>query len=173
MHDGEQNGETRRRKSRPQPTAYDKAVELLARRQQSVAELRRKLIQRKYSRSEIDEALTRLEEHNYLNDELTASMWADQLSRQMNVGRRRAVEKLLTHGVPLELAQREVARVWDDELEREHASRTLEKLLQSSSTPSHGPQRNAKLYRSLVSRGFDPEIVRALLDALHRDEGEI
>lgn len=169
--DGKKTG--RRKQRRETPSAYDKAVDLLARKQHTAAGLRRKLRQRGYERGEVDKALARLNELGYLNDEMTASIWAEQLSRQVNIGRRRAVEKLIVHGVPVELAKREVENIWDDELEREHASRTLEKLLQSSSTPSQGPQRNAKLYRSLVSRGFDPDVVRGLLEALRSNEGEM
>jgi regulatory protein len=163
---------SKRKTGRPKPTAYDKAVDLLARRQQTVAELSRKLRQRGYDGGEVEEALDRLIELNYLDDERTAADWAEEMARSGGRGRRRAVEKMIQRGIPYDVAKAQLDAVWDDELEREHARRALQKLLRSSSIPSHGPRRNAKLYRSLVNRGFAPEIVRELLDTHRQQEDQ-
>ena len=50
-------------------TIFEVAVGLLARREHSEMELARKLMQRKYSQSEIDEVLEKVKSCNYLDDE--------------------------------------------------------------------------------------------------------
>jgi len=153
-------------------SAFDKAVDLLARRQQTTAELRRKLRQRGYADVEIEETLLRLADLRYVDDDKTAKDWASDMAARGGRGRRRAVEKLISRGIAPEVANREVAQVWDDSIEREHASRALRKLMRSSRNPSQTHLRNAKLYRSLVSRGFDPEIVRGLIAALPEEQDD-
>lgn len=153
-------------------SAFDKAVDLLSRRQQTEAELRRKLRQRGYENGEIGEAIARLVELKYVDDDRTAGEWAAELAGRGGMGRRRAAEKLIARGIEPALVRGKIDAVWDDELEREHASRALQKLLRSSRFPSHGPRRNAKLWRALASRGFNPGIIRILLEELERNSGE-
>src|SRR6185437_7480767 len=59
---------------KPGPSAYDKALGLLARREQSKRELRRKLDQGGYASGESDAALARLGEQHYQDDERFAGM---------------------------------------------------------------------------------------------------
>ena len=49
-------------------SALQKATELLARQEQSLTILRRKLIQRGYDVAEVDDALAKLTRYNYLDD---------------------------------------------------------------------------------------------------------
>ena len=59
---------------KPVPSAYDKALGLLARREQSRRELRRKLDQRGYAGEETTAALDRLGEQHYQDDERFAGL---------------------------------------------------------------------------------------------------
>lgn len=52
----------------PRASAYQKALALLARREHSVRELTFKLLHKDYPQHEVDEALLKLQQANYLNE---------------------------------------------------------------------------------------------------------
>lgn len=80
------------------PSAYDKALGLLARREQSKRELRRKLGQGGYATDEADEAVVRLSEQHYQDDERFAGMLLRNRAAQ-GYGPARIRMELKTHGL--------------------------------------------------------------------------
>nr|MBO6295723.1 RecX family transcriptional regulator [Schwartzia sp. (in: firmicutes)] len=85
-------------KQKPKPTALGKAVELLARQEQSSARLKEKLRQRDYGTEAIDAAIARLEERHYLNDEESCARQSQQLYEESGMSVRQIEQKLLTRG---------------------------------------------------------------------------
>lgn len=84
--------------SKPKPSAYNKALGLLARREHSARELKRKLDQGGYAREEAGEALSRLEEQHYQDDDRFAGvMLRNRVSQGYGPARIRA--ELRSHGV--------------------------------------------------------------------------
>lgn len=153
-------------KKGPRGSAYERAVKLLARRQQSVSELRRKLRERGFEARDIEEAMARLEELNYTDDERAAFDWAEELARRGGMGRRKAETKLVQRGIDPELARRALGAAWDGGLERDHARRVLGKLLRSDPGLPKTAKGRAKLGRSLASRGFEGEVIGDILRRL-------
>lgn len=83
---------------KPRSSAYDKALGLLARREQSKRELRRKLDQGGYASEESDAALARLGEQRYQDDERFAAMLLRNRASQ-GYGPARIRMELKTHGL--------------------------------------------------------------------------
>lgn len=91
----------RERAKREQPTAWSKAVALLARREHSARELRRKLTERGYSADEADDALQRLADDGYQDDGRFAEMLVrTRISSGQGPARIRA--ELATHDIDAE-----------------------------------------------------------------------
>ncbi|MBS1262060.1 MAG: Regulatory protein RecX [Calditrichaeota bacterium] len=157
-------------KPRANLSAYDRALRLLARRDHSTAELRRKLAQRDHPPGEIDGALARLRELNYVDDERTAATWAEQEARRGGQGRAKALARMIEHGLPSALASAALAVAWDDELEREHARAVVARWVDANGRPETAKQR-ARLARHLAVRGFEHELIGELLAGLGTESG--
>ncbi len=76
-----------------QASAYSAAVRLLGMREHSRSELRQKLATRGYESGEIEEALDRLTEQDYLNDSRFAQMVFRQYSDLGRAGAQRQMER--------------------------------------------------------------------------------
>lgn len=83
---------------KPSASAYDKALALLARREQSRLELQRKLAQRGYAADESAAALDRLGAQHYQDDTRFAEMLVRQRVAQ-GYGPQRIRMELRTHGL--------------------------------------------------------------------------
>lgn len=145
------------------PSALERAVRLLASRRLTTAELRRKLKQRGYEEPEIDDAVAKMEEYRYLDDELAARDWASELARIGSIGKRRAEQKLVRRGIQPESAHEELEKVWDESLEKEHVRHLVSKKLRSNSDLLANRQGKAKLFRFLMNKGFSSDIIREVM----------
>ena len=111
---------------KPQRTAYDKALGLLARREHSGRELSRKLGQGGYDRQDTAEAIGRLGEQGYQDDDRFASMLVrNRASHGYGPARIRA--ELRNHGIGEAVARRllDEAEVDWQELGRRHPASPL------------------------------------------------
>ena len=90
------------------------AVDLLARREHSEAELRRKLRRKGFHRGACDHALTVMADRGYQSDRRFAQAWLRQRMRGKGVSRRAALAALADKGVARELAQ-EVVSAYESE----------------------------------------------------------
>ena len=82
------------------PSAYQRALRRLARRDHSEAELRRALATRGHSEEEIEEALARLRAQRYIDDETFAERFARSRLSHYGQGRARIRQGLRQRGVP-------------------------------------------------------------------------
>ncbi len=78
--------------------AFNKAVDLLSRRDHSRFELVTKLKQKGYTDG-IDEALDKLEMYGYLDDRKFAEVYSGELVRIKHFGKRRVVQELFKKGI--------------------------------------------------------------------------
>jgi regulatory protein len=132
-----------------------RALRLLARREHSRAELRRKLASRAESAEALDALLADLESRKQLSEERFAEERARWLSRKYGAARIR--QDLKARGVRSELVERVSS---DGELDRARA--ILDRKYRVSATTR---EEKAKRMRFLQSRGFSSEIIFALLSA--------
>ena len=150
--------------SRPRPTAYDKAGELLARRPYFRAELAARLARAGYEEDEIAGALARLARVGYLDDEALAAAEAERLRERKGLGRARIAADLSRRGAPRSIAAEVATESPDDELTRarDEAARW--------SAKTRNPQ-PATLARYLERKGFSARSIVAVLEDL--GEGEV
>ena len=148
---------------KPPRSALSYALTLLGRRDYSVWELVRKLEGKGYQRDEIDEAVTRLKEWNYLDDERYLRRQIEKYragKKSRTYIRRRLclaglepqlVEEGLTHFYPPE-EEEEIVRFWWD------------KYFASEIRSPQEKKEVIKWARRLSAAGFPVEEIRPYLD---------
>ena len=154
----------RRRRS-----TYDRALDLLALRSRSVAELRRKLIQKGEPAADVDEAIARLLDQRLLDD----AEFARQFARSKVVGagasRRRISAELARKGVARAVAEQAIDELGETEGIDLSAAihRVAEKKWRSLSKLDSDTARR-RLYAFLARRGFNPDEIRAAMTEVCR-----
>jgi len=154
----------RRAAATPPPTAYQRALRRLARRDHSAAELRRALLDRGHGKEEIEAALDRLRRERYVDDAGFAERFARSRMAHQGHGRLRIRQDLRLRGVDRRTTEAGIAGAL---LEVD------EEALVDSSPADTGaargrrvPRRLPRLWAFLVRRGFAPGLVRERLSAL-------
>ncbi len=137
-------------------TALIYATDLLARQDYSETRLRQKLALRKYSESEIDEAVEKLKKYNYLNDE-TACAYQFELMYQSNkYSVQQICAKLFKFGFETQLIEKCKPKDYE-----EHDERVA--ILMLCSKFKTLPE-NKKLWQFLSTKGFDYSTISAAVD---------
>ncbi|HET7267901.1 MAG TPA: regulatory protein RecX [Oleiagrimonas sp.] len=146
----------------PRRSAYDKALALLARREQSRHELHAKLARDGYDNDEIDDALARLGEAHYQDDARFAEMLVRSRTRQ-GYGPMRLRAELKSHGIDGELigtvldeadAETDWTALAADQLQRRYGSK-----------PANEYTERVRRMQFLQRRGFDGGTARAAVGA--------
>jgi len=146
------------RKQQQAATAYAAALRLLARREHSRRELKSKLQLRAHEPQQIEEALDRLCEQNYLSDQRFAAAYVDERVAK-GFGAARIEAELRERGIDGELiaaALTPFAESWDGLL----AEAQQRKF---GSEPPIDRREWLKRARFLQARGFRPDSIRRLL----------
>lgn len=113
-------------------TCYDKALYYLGVREYSRRELQEKL-REKYKRAEIDAALDRLQEENYLSDERFAEVYLRSRLKKSPEGKGLLAQRLMMKGLMAEDAKAAVEKYFDDNSEEisriyeDYSNRVIEK----------------------------------------------
>lgn len=154
-------------KQKPKPTALEKAVELLARQEQSSTRLREKLRQRDYEAEEIDAAIARLEDRHYLNDEESCARQYQKLYEESGMSVRQIEQKLLTRGFPSSLVRASAPK---DEGREE---RELNAALRSLRSRFRAAAFRAKMKQFLYRRGFSYGICDSATSAFLEENPEL
>lgn len=145
---------------RPKPSAYDKALGLLARREQSRRELKRKLGQGGYEPDEADAALDRLGEQRYQDDERFAGMLVRNRAGQ-GYGPVRIRMELKTHGVDDATARQLLE---DAEVDWQASAAAQLRKRYGGKAPADFAERT-KRAQFLLRRGFSAATVRSVTHA--------
>jgi regulatory protein len=145
------------RKSQPD-SARARALDLLARREHSVAELRAKLTARELDPHEIDAALARLAEQGLVSDERYVEAFVSA-HRRRGHGPNRIRAELRQKGVPGELIDRHLAASLTEWTE---LARQVRVKRFGPAPPKEFAER-ARQTRFLEMRGFPGDAIRAAL----------
>ena len=140
-------------------SAYDAALRLLSYRPRSEREMRIRLARRGIGLRLIDDAVRRLKERGYLDDEAFARFWTETREATSPRGRRLIVQELRAQGVDAETAATATAPVSDEEAAYRAASRRLNAF--------SGLDRDTfrrRLGGFLVRRGFSYDVARRTTD---------
>ncbi|HEX2642156.1 MAG TPA: RecX family transcriptional regulator [Thermoanaerobaculia bacterium] len=146
------------------PTAYAKAVQLLAGRAHFRAELATKLARRGYPAEEIEAALDRLTREGYLDDRETAMEFTAARLAKGGEGRLRLRAEMARRGVDSAAAEAAVAALApEDDLPaaREVAARWASRRTRAGSPLSQADR--ASLARHLERKGFSRRAIVAVL----------
>lgn len=151
------------RSGRNEPAAPDtpqelkaRALQALARREHSRAELARKLAPHAASRESLEALLDELVQRKQLSDERYAEQRAHVLSRKYGAARIRL--ELRAKGVAPDTVETIAALARADELERARAI-----LRKRYAAPPATREERARRMRFLQQRGFTGEVIRAAL----------
>lgn len=124
-----------------------KAVEYLARCEQSRFGLTQKLVQKQYDRKYIDMALTFLESKNYLSDERFCTAWLHSRSINHFEGRTKLKNELLKRGIDREVCRTAVENFFKEHSEEEICLNAYKKFV------NHGKTED-KLISAMLNAGF-------------------
>jgi regulatory protein len=153
--------------------AYDRALGILAARDRSSVELRRRLVQKGIEAPHAEAAVARLVERGVVDD----AKYARAVVRSKAVGggasRRRVSQELAKRGVERTVADEAVAEVWREEEvdQREAAERLARKRLSSVAQLDPLSQRR-RLYAFLARRGYDADEIRHAIDTVLGEGGD-
>jgi len=142
--------------------AYTAALRMLARRELSETQVRNRLARRGYDHSQIDTGVVRLLHEGAIDDRRTAVACARTETRLKNRGRTRVLRQVESLGISREVAREAVGEVFADLDEAVLLQRALERRLPAGA-PLDGRAGFRRLYRQLVTQGFDAEQVAAVL----------
>jgi regulatory protein len=154
------------RRVAPRPI-YDQALRLLEFRARSVAELRRKLLQKGGDPGEIDQVIARLRDQRLLDDVDFAREFARTRIVGAGSSRHRIVQELRRKGVASSIADEAVAGL--EEREGIDPSATVHRVAQKKWASMSGLEdftRRRRLYAFLARRGFNPDEIKAAMGRL-------
>ncbi|MBR1646435.1 MAG: regulatory protein RecX [Selenomonadaceae bacterium] len=140
-------------------TALMKATELLAYREHSEAELKRKLLARKYDSAEVDATIDKLKQHNYLDDAELCRQQFENFYAEGKLSVRQIVAKLIQRGFDKDFIE-QLIPADSDEHELQAATLALTKKFKTVDDKNF----RAKAWQFLSGRGFDSEIIFATLE---------
>ncbi len=146
-------------------SCYQKALQILARRDHSCAELMRKLRSRGFGIPEIEPVIRECRRLGYLSDSRFAEVYASQLQRK-GYGIYTINHKLFAKGIPQAVIQDILTPHGTDDAQLKLCRRVLAKKMKPFAAEKPSRAQAAKLYRYLLNRGFSGHIVRQAIDEI-------
>ena len=144
-------------------SALAKATDLLANQEQSSAVLKQKLLARKYDIVEVDNAIAKLKQYNYLDDTEACRRQFENFYAEGKLSVRQIVAKLIQRGFDKEFIEQLIPDDFD-----EHDFATALRSLEKKFTRDKFDRNKA--WQFLANRGFDSEIIsRALEEVFSAD----
>ena len=159
--------------SSPRPsrlgTTYSRSLDMLARAPRSARDLRRRLLLKGESESDVDAAVERLVAAGLLDDAAYARAFVRSKISSQGFSRRRLQQELAKRGVAREISEAAIAEVLhdDDVDEGANIERVARKKLRTLRGLDEETQRR-RLYAYLARRGYDVDGVRAVVANLKR-----
>jgi regulatory protein len=146
---------------------YDRALNMLALRARSSAELARSLVQKGEPKELVDAAVRRLHEHGLLDDAAFAQAFTRAKVLGAQQSKRRVQQELARKGVAREVTDAAIATVFEEEQvdQREVVEQAARKKLRSLKKAEPAVRRR-RLYAFLARRGYDGEDIRRAMEAV-------
>ncbi|HEY2852868.1 MAG TPA: regulatory protein RecX [Gemmatimonadaceae bacterium] len=148
-------------------TTYDRALNMIAMRARSAAELRRLLLRKGEPAEYVEIAVERLQRAGFLDDASFARQFARAKALGSGLSRRRLQQELARRGVARDIADSAIAEVFSEEHidEGDTLERVARKKLKSLSRLDTQVQRR-RLYSFLARRGYDSDDIARTLRAV-------
>jgi regulatory protein len=146
---------------------YDRALNMLALRARSSAELARSLVQKGEPKELVDAAVSRLHEQGLLDDAAFAQSFTRAKVLGAQLSKRRVQQELARKGVAREVTDAAIATVFEEEQvdQREVVEQAARKKLRSLKKAEPAVRRR-RLYAFLARRGYDGEDIRRAMEAV-------
>ena len=144
-------------RSKPVGSPYEAAVQFLANRPRSVAEIRRHLRGKRYDDESVDGAIDKLRAQRYVDDLDFAKYWVEQRSRFRPKGDRALVSELTSKGVSRETIDAALGEM-PAESEADRARRAIARQLRRWES-LEAPERKRKIHAFLAQRGFGYDVI--------------
>jgi len=138
---------------------------MLAGRELSEAQVRQRLVRRKYDSRDIDSAIERLKEGGYIDDARAAAVIARRETTVRRRGKARVSSRLRAAGIASAVADHAVEQVFKDVDPDALLDASLERRLRGRTRVTDQKERQ-RLYRYLIGQGFEAERVLAKLRKL-------
>jgi len=157
-----------KKKSYTEDELYTYAVEALARRMRTVAELKRMMRARiedaesEYGKTLVELVIRRLKDRGYLNDAQYAASFSSLRRDNQKFGRRRVVTDLKAKGMHPAVINQAVDTAFEGVSEEKQAREYLRK---KRLVKPKDPKQAARIFRQLVRAGFG---TRAILSVLKK-----
>jgi regulatory protein len=152
--------------------AYLAALRMLAQRELSESQVRQRLTRRGHDDSAIDGAIARLKADGSLDDQRVAAAIARAETGLRKRGRLRVRRRIEAAGIAPSMAQRAVDETFRDIDVDALMAAALDKRLRGR-TELADDREFQRLYRFLVTQGFEPDRVLNLLRRFRRRGGEL
>lgn len=136
--------------------AFEKAIDYISSRIHTKKELFDKLFKKGFEKKVIDSAIFKLEEYNYVNDELFAKTFVQE---NYKYSKKMLENKLKQKGVSSEIISN-VLELNTDEKEEELCEKQLKKLLKSKNKNDFSKEELQKIYMSLFRKGFEFDLIK-------------
>jgi regulatory protein len=149
----------------PLPTAYQRALRRLARRDHSAAELRQALLDRGHEPGEVSAAIGRLRREGYVDDAGFAERFARRRLAHHGLGRARIRQGLRQRGVARDETEAGLASALG-EVDEAEVVESLARRYWRQHAQVEPSRRLPRLWAFLLRRGFAPGLVRERLAAL-------
>lgn len=133
-------------------TCFSKALNYISSRLKTEKQMKDYLYQKGYSYNCINEAIEKLKSYGYLNDEYFAKTYVELLGK--NKGKKYIKQQLFLKGVKNDIVDK--LEICDDD---SACIQVCQKWLKNKQLPL-GQKDKEKLYRFLLSRGFEYETIK-------------
>jgi regulatory protein len=139
-------------------------LKLLSYRPYTCFEIKQKLKQKNFSEEEIEETVAFLKEKQLLDDRRWAREWLQERVRNKPRGKSLLKEELRKRGIPPQIIEEEIKKIFKEVKEIDLASQLLEKKFLSKKLEKIEKEKiKSQIYSFLTRRGFSDEIIEKIL----------
>lgn len=134
------------------------AIRIIERNHKTEKEIRNKLIEKGYNENTINNAIDFLKRYNFLNDNTYTKMYVrDKLNSQ---GSNKIKYALMKKGISREMIEEELENIDKDDEKKVAMELAKKKLTSIKKSENDKYKISGKLYRFLISKGYNYDIVK-------------
>lgn len=144
------------------------ALKTIERTYKSEKELAQKLALKGYEDHIINRTINFMKEYNLLNDNNYATMYVKDKAR--NVGKKKIKYSLLQKGIDEEIIESELEKINNDEVKATAYEMALKKYKVFSKRENDNYKLTQKLYRFLMGKGYDYDLIKDVVKSIVKSE---
>lgn len=144
------------------------ALKTIERTYKSEKELAQKLALKGYDDHIINRTISFMKEYNLLNDNNYATMYVKDKSR--NIGKKKIKYSLLQKGIDEEIIESELEKINNDEVKAIVYEMALKKYKVFSKRENDNYKLTQKLYRFLMGKGYDYDLIKDVVKSIVKSE---